>query len=138
MGQGIAFKIVIEIRMGIKMQDVERPMNRIEPGDDGKCHKMIPAKAKRAVTGLGDLCDAGADPLYIVGRLLQIKVPGIAKINVMAKFHAIFGRQIATITPKRGPDDGGRLGRAAQKAAVDVGWQAKKRNCHGDALVVLA
>ncbi len=121
MRKGVAFEILVQVRMGVEMEDVQGAVNLGQCGDAGKAHHMIPAQRDRDGTGAGGVTDRAADQVRIFRRFRQRDVSSIFEQDVGAEFEAVFGKGVAMLGMKRRADDIRCRGGAAQKGRMAVG-----------------
>ena len=100
----VALEVVVEIRMGIEVEDVERPVCGGGRFDERKADRMVAADRDRHRSRRDcrrcRLCDQRGVAFF----LLEREVPAILDGDVDAQFEPAFGGRIAMIGRQRGPD----------------------------------
>ena len=127
----VALEIVIEIGMGVEMEDVQRAVNRGERGDDRAGDHMVAAERDRHGALLAPRPRRRADP----GRdRPHPRASGRSPISSTRmstpSSSPLSARHVGMIGGERGADRRRAGGGAAQERAVAVGRQADQADAH--------
>jgi len=112
--QQISAEVLVEVRVRVEMQDVERTVDLGEPGDDRECDHMIAAEKDRNRSVLHCGARGGGNLSGIVRALVEREVAGILDKHVGPKLETAFAGHVGVIG-REGGADRGRRGRGPAK-----------------------
>jgi len=122
----IALEIVIQVRMGIEVQDRDRTVMGMDCFHDRKRDGVVTAKQDGNCTARQACSNGVPDQNVIFGQLTEWQVAHILKGKILADLHAVLAGEIAPIAPQRLTDHGRSQRRTTFERAVDVGSCADK------------
>src|SRR5450755_2902604 len=127
-GQPVAFEFVIEIGMGIEVNDGQAGNVPAKSADDRQRNRMVSAQAYRTQS----LVQQFAHSLFDRGKGLlesELQISGIAVRNLRAQIDASFRPRIRRTGIECHANDGRRSRRPSQPGRVGVEGDAENRRC---------
>ncbi len=125
----IAFEIIVEIGMGVEMQDRHRPVRHRYRLDQWKTHRMVAAERDWHSARCDHFRYMVADQA-VVGRgvFAQRQIAVVDQIDIAADLQPRFARKIAALAPQRFADRRRPCRSAALERGIDIGWQTEQVN----------
>ncbi len=122
--QRIAFEIVVEVGVSVKVEDVDWPVHRSDSCDHRKTDHVIAAKDDRNRARLGCRGASVPDSIEVAFAFIQRKVADILDMDVGAEFEPAFGGEIAMVRRKRRADRSRRGRRSPKEGRMAVSRSA--------------
>src|SRR3569832_1172134 len=113
--------ILVEVRMGVEVQDLDRPMRRGDALHRRPADRMVAAERDRDRARGGRRAHRLRDHGVIALALDQGQVAVVLQRDLRSDLVSVLGCGVAGIGPQRRADMRGRLGRSPQERGIDVG-----------------
>jgi hypothetical protein len=131
-GEAVALELVVEIGMGIEVENGERWIAPAHRTENGIRHGMVSAQGEGPPATGEQLGYAGLDLLARISVRREREIAGVSQGAQCQKILSLLGPRIPVGRMNRGPDEWRRLGRTAEVGGARVVGQAdetRRRRC---------